>query len=102
MSNHRFSSLMSVIGLVSLIAVLVVTSVEAMTLRRGSFSEPRSLDPHKVFGNTGSIIVYDMFEGLLTANREGSIVAGLAQNWSVSEDGRTYTFTLKPTPPCLK
>ncbi len=66
-----------------------------MTLRRGSFSEPRSLDPHKVTGNTGSIIVYDMFEGLLTTEPGGDIVGGLAQDWSVSEDGLIYTFKLK-------
>lgn len=78
------------------IAILMISSVDAMTLRRGSFSEPRSLDPHKVTGNTGSIIVYDMFEGLLTTNPGGSIVGGLAQDWSISDDGLTYTFRLKP------
>lgn len=68
---------------------------QAVTLRRGSFSEPRSLDPHKVTGTTGAIIVYDMFEGLLTTDAKGNITGGLAQDWNVSGDGLTYTFTLR-------
>ncbi len=77
------------------LATAAFFDADAMTLRRGSFSEPRSLDPHKVTGTTGAVIVYDMFEGLLTTDANGDIIGGLARDWEISGDGLTYTFTLR-------
>src|SRR5699024_6095952 len=35
------------------------------------------------------------YEGLVQLNDAGEIVPSLATEWSISEDGKTYTFTLQ-------
>jgi oligopeptide transport system substrate-binding protein len=36
-----------------------------------------------------------LYEGLVTEDAQGRLVPGMAQRWSVSADGRTWTFTLR-------
>ncbi|MBL8643155.1 MAG: peptide ABC transporter substrate-binding protein [Rhodospirillaceae bacterium] len=70
-------------------------SIHASTLLRGTNTEPRSLDPHLGLGNSASIILNDLFEGLTTVGPDGKIVPGAAESWKVSADGLKYTFTLR-------
>lgn len=52
-----------------------------------------NLDPHDY---AGLFQVQDLlFEGLVKYDRGGEIVPSLAESWKVSEDGKTYTFTLR-------
>lgn len=67
----------------------------ASVLRRSTSDEPRSLDPHFVPGNAGAAIMNDMFEGLLAKAADGKVIPGLAESYTVSEDGTVYTFTLR-------
>jgi oligopeptide transport system substrate-binding protein len=73
-----------------------VMPASAATLLRGTNTEPRSLDPHLGLGNSAAIIINDLFEGLTTIGPDGKIVPGAAERWTVSADGLTYTFTLRP------
>ena len=40
-------------------------------------------------------ILRDCYEGLVSMAPDGSPIAGAAESWSVSEDGRRYTFRLR-------
>ena len=64
-------------------------------LIRLSESEARSLDPQIASDLSSIRISADQFEGLTRFNSGGVSVAGLAERWQVSPDGRTWTFTLK-------
>ncbi|WP_086981109.1 peptide ABC transporter substrate-binding protein [Vibrio aphrogenes] len=69
---------------------------EDQDLVRGNGAEPATLDPTFVnSGMPGDIIANDMFEGLLIEDSQGKIIAGQASKWSVSDDGKTVTFTLR-------
>lgn len=58
--------------------------------------EPPNLDPTGGAAAAIDEIVYaNVFEGLTRYQADGSIVPGLAESWSISEDGLTYTFTLR-------
>ncbi len=58
-------------------------------------AEPQSLDPQKVSGLYGGTIDNDLFEGLVIASPEGGVRPGVAKDWHVSKDGKTYTFHLR-------
>jgi oligopeptide transport system substrate-binding protein len=81
--------------------VLVVLSLMfaapsmSATLLRGTNTEPRSLDPHLGLGNSATIIINDLFEGLTSVGPDGKIVPGAAESWVISPDGLTYTFKLR-------
>lgn len=64
-------------------------------LRRGTASEPPSLDPQIALGNSASSIIDDMFVGLMTTDELGETVLGVAESYDVSSDGKVYTFVLK-------
>lgn len=66
------------------------------TLVRGNFDEPPSLDP--AFSSTGSSsnVIQDMFEGLVSFDKDGNVVSALASHWDISKDGKVYTFHLRP------
>ncbi len=71
------------------------TLAAGKTLRVASMGEPASLDPHKVSGTWENYVVGDMFIGLTTENPKAEAVPGVAESWTVSEDGKTYTFKLR-------
>ena len=58
--------------------------------------EPPHLDPTAGAAAAIDEIVYaNVFEGLTRINRNGEVKPALAESWSVSDDGKTYTFSLR-------
>ena len=68
----------------------------ATELRRGNGSEPDSIDPQLARMEAAMTILRDCYEGLVSMAPDGSPIAGAAESWTVSEDGRRYTFRLRP------
>jgi oligopeptide transport system substrate-binding protein len=60
-----------------------------------AMSEPPSLDPALASDTTSGWIIDHLFEGLYTKNQKGEPVLGAASDVKVSEDGKTYTFTIR-------
>ncbi len=54
-----------------------------------------SIDPNLIEDVEGSAIGRQLFEGLMSQNEKGEVVPGVATGYEVSEDGLTYTFTLR-------
>lgn len=76
--------------------LLTVPAAWSATLHRGIGNDPDSLDPHKAIGTSASIVIYDLFEGLVTVNARGEIVPGAASEWQVDATQKVYTFKLRP------
>jgi oligopeptide transport system substrate-binding protein len=68
---------------------------DSVVLHRGNNAEPLSLDPHKASGTWENDIIGDMFIGLFTEDAAGEPIPGMATDYSVSDDGLTWTFTLR-------
>ncbi len=65
-------------------------------LHRGNGEEPESLDIHKSTSTEAGHVQRDLGEGLVGYTREGEIRPAAADRWTLSADGRVYTFTLRP------
>lgn len=78
-------------------AIVFSFSAQAQSeLLRGNHQDPASLDPHRISTVYEHNIVLDLFEGLATPDAAGNPVPGVAESWSVSDDGLTWTFVLRP------
>ncbi|SDM27807.1 peptide ABC transporter substrate-binding protein [Sediminibacillus halophilus] len=60
-----------------------------------AMSEPPDLDPALATDTTSGWVLDHVFEGLYTKDKEGNPVLGTASDVQVSEDGKTYTFTIR-------
>jgi peptide/nickel transport system substrate-binding protein/oligopeptide transport system substrate-binding protein len=58
-------------------------------------SEPDKIDPALNSTVDGGCLIVNSFEGLLTYNADGELDLACADSYDVSEDGLTYTFTMK-------
>ena len=67
----------------------------AMQLERGNGPEPSTLDAHRCQEVACGNVLRDLYEGLVTEDAQGRLVPGMAEHWSVSRDGRVWTFRLR-------
>lgn len=66
----------------------------ALTFAQGA--EPRGLDPALVDDGESSKVIVNIYEGLVEfADDSTEIEPCLATDWTISEDGLTYTFNLR-------
>ncbi len=56
---------------------------------------PQNLDPQLATDKSSLMIIKNMFLGLITFNADGNLICGVAKDYTISEDGLKYTFTLR-------
>ncbi|MEO6016114.1 MAG: ABC transporter substrate-binding protein, partial [Polaromonas sp.] len=63
-----------------------------------AFDDIITMDPGEVFEISGGEIMGNTYDRLLRfdVNDPSKLIADLAKSWSVSSDGKTYSFELKP------
>ena len=66
------------------------------TLVRHLNGDPARLDPITMSEEFGLRVIEMLFRPLVSIDKDRRIVPGLALSWTVSPDGRTYTFALDP------
>ncbi|MFF2615900.1 ABC transporter substrate-binding protein [Kitasatospora sp. NPDC058046] len=65
------------------------------TLRYGAAVEPDSWDPHAASTAVTGRLLRPVLESLVAIAPDGTVKPWLAESWTVSPDGLTYTFTLR-------
>lgn len=86
----------AVFGLIASFSLGLAGLAQAETvLHRGNGAEPETLDIHKMTGVPEAHIAKDLFEGLVAEAADGSIIPGVAETWTIGDDGLTYTFNLR-------
>ena len=70
-------------------------SASSAILLRGAGPEPDSLDPQKARSVESQGILRDLCEGLTTLDKTAGVAPGVATDWNVSPDGKTYKFNLR-------
>lgn len=90
-------------GVLVLIAVALLVggcarqaSVPADTIRFAVDQEPSTLDPAKSTTLTELDAEMAIFEGLTRLDDAGKPQPAMAERWTVSPDGKVYTFTIRP------
>jgi peptide/nickel transport system substrate-binding protein/oligopeptide transport system substrate-binding protein len=61
-----------------------------------ALSEPAALDPALIFELEGGQVARLLFQNLVTLSPELELQPGVAKDWSVADDGVTWTFNLDP------
>jgi oligopeptide transport system substrate-binding protein len=69
---------------------------DVRVLRRGLPGEPRTLDPQLADDTFSFPVLRDLYEGLTAEDRNGQVVPGAAESWTVDETGTVYIFKLRP------
>ncbi len=79
-----------------LIALPAAAQTPPDVLVVGQIAEPQSLDPHTVTATNDFRILVNLYDGLVRF-KDGTLEVepALAENWEVSDDGRTYRFKLR-------
>ena len=73
----------------------VVKQNVANILRVDINTEPPTLDPQMMEDAISARVIYDLFTGLVDFDQASNPVPGMAKNWDISPDGKTYTFHLR-------
>ena len=74
-----------------------VSPGQAAPLQIAVDASPAGLDPHIITAFSSAVIVNGtIYEGLTAIDKDLKVVPGLAESWTVSPDGLTYTFKLRP------
>lgn len=75
---------------------LLVAQTPPNVLIVGQIAEPKSLDPHAVTAVNDFRILMNVYDGLVRY-QDGTLEVepALAESWEISDDGTTYTFSLR-------
>lgn len=99
-NKHRRRPIVAV-AMVALAAVVVPgtqsqASTEPIRAVFSNVAETPTLDPAIAFSSDGLLFVRNVYEGLLEYSPASTeLRPALAESWDTSEDGTTYTFTLR-------
>lgn len=78
------------------LALPVAARTPADVLVVGQIAEPRSMDPQVVTAVNDFRILVNIYDGLVRyADGSLEVKPALATDWTISDDGLTYTFTLR-------
>ena len=81
------------------LAALLLATAPALAegvLRMSIGAEAGTLDPQRWQTVNEGEVIRDLFEGLVSIRPGGVISPGQAESWTVSPDGKIWTFTLRP------
>ena len=84
------------------IVVLVASLASAQSPRRGGVmraglnADPPNLDPHQSTAAVDRQVFQSLFDKLVDIDENLNIVPMLAASWTITNNGKTYTFKLRP------
>lgn len=92
----RLNKLLASTALAGLMVAGSVAAVQAETIyHRGNTGEPETLDQHRTSTTYEANILRDLYEGLVAHDGQANVIPGVAESWSISDDGTVYTFNLR-------
>ncbi len=88
------------IVLITIILVVFSCSISSndkdhLVFRYNEHKNISSLDPAFAKDNADIWVINQLYNGLVEMDKDLNIIPSVAKSWSISEDGKTYTFNLK-------
>jgi len=78
------------------VALMAATPADTLVIA-DAIDDIVSLDPHEAYEFSGLDVVNNTYDGLIELDPVSKeLVPGLAESWSVADDGVTYSFKMKP------
>lgn len=77
------------------IALAAIMPARAQVLEIATDQSPVGLDPHVATAFSTTMVLSTIYEGLTAIDPQLHVVPALAESWTVSPDGLTYTFRLR-------
>jgi peptide/nickel transport system substrate-binding protein len=108
MMKEKLFRLAGVLIAISMLASMLIPSspVQATwnapasenTMVYATFGDPNTLDPALAYDTASGYIIGQVYETLITYNREKTdqFIPMLADSWTISADAKTYTFHIRP------
>lgn len=94
----KLAALLLALSLVLSLGSFALAENDTDTLVIGTGAEATKFFPANEQGTNSNdyvVVIANLYDSLVRMNAQGEIVPGLATEWSVSEDGLCYTFTLR-------
>jgi len=76
-------------------ALVVPLAATAQVLEVATDASPVGLDPHVATAFSTSLVNGNIYEGLTAIDKDLRVVPAVAESWSVSSDGKVYTFKIR-------
>lgn len=83
------------LSLLLLVSVLAGCGGESAAIQYLLSEEPVTLDPQVAADENAQIVITALFEGLTRLDEQHQPSPGVAERWTCSDDGKTYTFFLR-------
>jgi peptide/nickel transport system substrate-binding protein len=74
----------------------VITPASGGTIVEAAVGAPRFINPILAISQTDKDLSELIYSGLMTMDQGGQLIPSLAESYTVSEDSKEYTFTLRP------
>ncbi len=82
-------------SLILLASLVAGTPADEFHFNNGA--EPEGLDPHKSQSHDAAQLNYQLFDNLISRENDYfTLTPGMAESWSASKDGLTWTFKIRP------
>jgi peptide/nickel transport system substrate-binding protein len=85
----------TILAAMGLAVMLSAPPGHAQVLDIATDQSPVGLDPHVATAFSTTMVLSTIYEGLTAIDAGLHVVPALAESWTVSPDGRTYTFRLR-------
>ena len=95
MSNRRFLRTAFAGVILATSALSALPAFAQVVYNRGQEADPETLDPQKISTSAEFHIMRDLYEGLIIHNGQGKVSPGVAESWTISPDGKVFTFKLR-------
>ncbi len=91
----RFARVSILLVLLLALSIPLVSAQEGETVTIVFTSDPLTFDPHGSLGASGPTLAAYIYDTLLIQNERGELLPGVADSWTVADDGRVITFLLR-------